>query len=387
VVVKRGKKYHICFRRNKKVLSVATDTNSKREAGRIEEIVKHVVRTGDYSTLDHPSRLVCIRLFKNRGWELPDALITPPGGESLIEPEAKKELTLWKAIELCLKYPDIRDSSKRHRMQSCFVHLVEKLGKNRPIKEIRIPQIKQYRVERLAEGAAPATVNKEKSTLSKMLQVLVEMELIEQNYARRVPNLSEKSGERQVYISQEDFHNILDNLPEWYRPVVHIAYCTGMRLGEITGLTRKQVDLSKRIIYLGDGDTKEGRRKRVPIHRDLIPVLKGVMKVRAIGNDLLFLVNGKKFGKDQGRLSWGKAVDKVGFDSAPRFHDLRHTWKTNARRSGMNPEISERIMGHIDKGLSISERYGAISNEELVRAIDGMTFNHGETEIWVANQK
>ncbi len=55
----------------------------------------------------------------------------------------------------------------------------------------------------------------------------------------------------------------------------------------------------------------------------------------------------------------------------PRFHDLRHTWKTNARRSGMHPEIERAIMGHSQRGKSVHEGYGLISDEELVRAIDG----------------
>ena len=78
---------------------------------------------------------------------------------------------------------------------------------------------------------------------------------------------------------------------------------------------------------------------------------------------------------------------KVGFDPAPRFHDLRHTWKTNARRSGMHPEIEKAIMGHSQRGKSVHEGYGFISDEELVRAIDGMTFDHGETQILVSGRK
>jgi len=67
----------------------------------------------------------------------------------------------------------------------------------------------------------------------------------------------------------------------------------------------------------------------------------------------------------------------------PRFHDLRHTWKTNARRSGMDGEIRESILGHASREKSVSERYGRISDLELLEAIDSMTFDHGPTEIMV----
>jgi hypothetical protein len=53
----------------------------------------------------------------------------------------------------------------------------------------------------------------------------------------------------------------------------------------------------------------------------------------------------------------------------------------------MDPEIRESILGHWFKEKSVSERYGRISNEELVQAIDLMTFDHGQTEILMAGQK
>ncbi|MGC8660758.1 MAG: hypothetical protein ACP5U1_16975, partial [Desulfomonilaceae bacterium] len=33
--------------------------------------------------------------------------------------------------------------------------------------------------------------------------------------------------------------------------------------------------------------------------------------------------------------------------------------------------------------LSVPERYGIVSNEELVEEIDRLTFDHGETKLWV----
>jgi hypothetical protein len=32
----------------------------------------------------------------------------------------------------------------------------------------------------------------------------------------------------------------------------------------------------------------------------------------------------------------------------------------------------------------VLERYGRISDAELIQAIDAMSFDHGETEIWAA---
>ncbi len=41
-------------------------------------------------------------------------------------------------------------------------------------------------------------------------------------------------------------------------------------------------------------------------------------------------------------------------------------------------------MGHWFKGKSVNDRYGRISDKELLDAIKKMTFDHGETEIFVS---
>ncbi len=53
----------------------------------------------------------------------------------------------------------------------------------------------------------------------------------------------------------------------------------------------------------------------------------------------------------------------------------------------MDPEIREAILGHSNRTLSVRERYGRISDHELLRAIDQMTFDHGNTEILVARHR
>ena len=379
-VKKRGKKWHFKIRIFGKEVGVATLAKFKSEAERIEMGILTACRSGDNSALDPISREVCIRMFQNQQWQIPTDL----GKEELVA----GDLTLWKAIELCLKYPRVRNSSNRERHEQSFLHIVEQFGKDCPMKTIWIPQIKEYQIQRLNEGAAASTVNKEKAALSKVFQVLMELRHVDVNPARLVGNMSEKSGERQVYVSYGDFHKILEYLPVWFRSIAQTAYYTGMRRGEVVGLTRKRINLKKRMIYLGPEDVKEGQWKRVPIHNDLVPILEEVMKVQAIGFDHIFLHNGEPVThRDQLRWCWDRKSAKAGLDPHPRFHDLRHSWKTNARRSGMHPEIQESILGHSTRTKSVSERYGRISDKELIEAIDQTSFDRGEAEIWLAKTK
>jgi integrase len=141
------------------------------------------------------------------------------------------------------------------------------------------------------------------------------------------------------------------------------------------------------MIYLGPDDVKERQWKRIPIHRDLVPILEQVLRVLPLGHEYVFHNKGKTVThKDQLRWCWDRKVSKSGLEPAPRFHDLRHTWRTNARRSRVDPQIAETIMGHVFRLRSVNERYGRISDEDLLSAIDMMTFDHGETEILVAQK-
>ena len=95
---------------------------------------------------------------------------------------------------------------------------------------------------------------------------------------------------------------------------------------------------------------------------------------------------GKPIDRLMVRKCWDRAVALTGLKGL-QIRDLRHTWKTNARRSEMHPEIQESILGHSTRTRSVSERYGRISDKELIAAIDQMTFDHGDTEIWLAKTK
>jgi integrase len=143
--------------------------------------------------------------------------------------------------------------------------------------------------------------------------------------------------------------------------------------------------MESRIIRLHAHQMKERQPKRVPIHRLLVPILKRVGRVRSISSDNVFLTDrGKPPFPDSLKKPWKIAIKAVGLNPAPTIHDLRHVWKTNAMRSRMDFELREAIMGH---AIGIAGRYGRMSDDDLVRAVNGMRFDEGSTEIWVARRK
>ncbi len=160
-----------------------------------------------------------------------------------------------------------------------------------------------------------------------------------------------------------------------------------MRRAELVELERKRVNMKDRVITIGPAETKEGEFKTVPIHHDLVPILQDALKVRSFGNDLVFLNQGKIFHEDSIHKPWRKAIKQLGLNPRPRFHDLRHSFITNCRRSGVIPEILDAIVGHWDKEKKVNQRYGYISEKELTDSIDKVTWDHGLTQIYVPSKK
>ncbi len=123
-VMKRGNSWFAYFRPFKTVkVGVKLDVQTKAEAKQVEAMLLRACRLNDYRLLDSVAREACCRMFQNQDWQLPTELRGP-------ETEPREALTLWNAIQLFFRYPEIKASPNGWRHQFAFAHLVEKLGKN-----------------------------------------------------------------------------------------------------------------------------------------------------------------------------------------------------------------------------------------------------------------
>ena len=154
-----------------------------------------------------------------------------------------------------------------------------------------------------------------------------------------------------------------------------MGFWTGMRKGEIVALTWDKIDLKRRMIYLEPEDTKESERKRVPISNPLIDILKGMPnRIGAAGQDRhVFTYKNEPINDIRGGLIDGckKANIKYGRKTKGgfTFHDLRHTFRTFARKACIDRNIVMVIMGHSD-GNDMRYRYDTIDENDLRAAID-----------------
>lgn len=371
-VMKEGKTWTIIFRPfSEQIWLSLKECQGKRHALAVEQELLNALRRNEYHGLTACAREACIRLFKKRKWELPDEL------KPRIVAAPTAVFTFWDAVEFYTKDPSFRQLSCRTRYASKLKHLVLFFKKKKPVKDIGVPEIKMYRTHRASQGAKNATINREMAALSSIFRVLIEHQIVDINPCRSIKKLPEKDSEREVYISHDDFNRILSFVPSMYHDFFWILYLTGLRRGELYDLKWKNVDLRSRIIHFHATETKEYSSKRVPIHKDLLPIFENIGKVRTLGEDRIWRM-------DYHTLSyhWAQAVKKLGWtDPRPRINDLRHTFKTNCRRSKIDEELRESFMGHAGRNKNVSHRYGFIDDYELVSAIDQFTYDNGFTQI------
>jgi integrase len=327
-----------------------------------------------------------VRIFENRGWKLPPEL-------KMSEPE--EELTFIKAIKT---YLEADERHSRERNAYAIDRLVEYFGDNCPLGEIKVPQIRRYRKSRL-EKVQNATVNREISALSGIFKVQIEWENVDSNPCRMIDRLPE--SQRDNYVSWEDFNRLLKH-SWWLREIITTMYYTGMRFGEVANLRWEMFKPDRRMLVLPPSATKEGKSvkkakvssKRVPLRKEVMELLESLRKgdgenvIRATG--LIFSYSGRYInhcGTNQGkpvnrsmvRKAWKRAIGLAGLEGL-QIRDIRHTWKTNAQRSGIDPTIRNAIVGHSSQ-RPVEDRYIKVSDEELLKAVDSMTFDNGWTEL------
>jgi integrase len=385
-LMKIGDKYYVSFKwKGHRIRTVTPATNST-DAKKIEKAVKTAFTIGSFGHLDPDCLDVVLRTYENKGWALPP---------ELARPEPTEELTLLKAVTEFLK------ADPRHRAERnlyAIDRLVEYFGEKVPLKDIKVPQLRVYRRVR-SEKVEHGTINREMSVLSAIFRVQMEKEALEFNPCMMVDRLPE--NQRDAYLSWEDFQGLLEH-SWWIRDLLVMLYYTGMRFGEVVGLRWEMYKPERRMLVLPPEATKEGkslkklrlRPKRIPLRQEAYELLEcqragnGSNVVKGMG--LVFTYCGKYHNREgtfQGkaitrsmiRKAWDAALVKAGLQGL-QVRDLRHTWKTNAQRSGMDPTVRDLIVGHSTE-RSVADRYIRVSDEELLKAIDSMRFDNGWTEL------
>jgi integrase len=170
--------------------------------------------------------------------------------------------------------------------------------------------------------------------------------------------LLKENNERNRILSPEEYIRLLAHCPAHIKPIVKLAYHTGMRQGEILNLTWGQVDVKKGFIKLAPEHCKSNDGRLVPLTPELVELFKAMP--RGLPAVKVFTYAGRQIGAI--KTAFKPACKRARIEDFS-FHDLRHTAINNCRLQGHDYFRIMAATGH--KTMTVFKRYNTVSKEAL----------------------
>jgi integrase len=264
-----------------------------------------------------------------------------------------------KVADKFIKYQEARLTPREFVRQEAIVNKRLKPFFADSAASIRRVDIQRYITKR-SRVVAPGTVRKEFNTLKHLLRLATEWEIIFINPAHGVKTPMVPAG-RVRYLQPSELVTLLDHCPDWLRPIVVLAVCTGMRRSEILGLRRLDVDLMNERILLRQ--TKNGEGRIVQTNRMATSALR-TLPTMSGESPLQMLFS--RMTPEQVSVAFLRACREAKIADF-HFHDLRHTAASWMRMSGADIHTVAQLLGH--KDLRMAARYQHLSPAFLAEAV------------------
>lgn len=276
--------------------------------------------------------------------------------------------------------PQLSISTVRQRGSHLNAHLLPRFG-SMALMAIDIPTLQRF-VTELSGSVERKTVLNLLGTVNAVL-----------TYAKkcgiRVPEIpagslvisGDRDGSEAVYFKQADVQRILKLSREPYRTIFTLASVTGLRAGELLGLTVADVDFERLMICprkQADDRTRELRelktkrsRTPVPITPETEAIIRAYLQTHWKKNPqgLLFTNRRGRPCKRANIVKFGlwPVLKKLGISTRKAgLHAFRHGLGTALADSGASPAIVQRTLRHTD--IKTTLRFYVHADVEVQRA-------------------
>jgi len=149
-------------------------------------------------------------------------------------------------------------------------------------------------------------------------------------------------------------------------PLLTLLLHTGLRFGEATALTWKDVDLVGKLLTVRAETAKSSRTRYVPLNKTALDTLKAWKPEKVDANAYVF--PGREAGKPLVDIKTGwrelvKDAKITGF----RIHDLRHSFASRLVQAGVDLNTTRELLGHRD--ITMTLRYAHLAPEHRAAAV------------------
>ena len=222
----------------------------------------------------------------------------------------------------------------------------------KPVSTITTADIKMLMYSE-SEKKSPSSMNTFMTPVRLFFQWLQNEEFIIKNPCASIKPMKEPKRMRKP-LTEEEVEILRDCiLTRREKAILEFFLSTGCRLSEVLNVKIKEVDFTnKTLLVIGKGD----KERRVYFTERCKRALNNYLKSRVDSCEYLFVTDRKPNRRISPRgmqVIINKMQMKSGLDRHIHPHIFRHTFATQALRSGMKPEVIQQILGHEDVGITL----------------------------------
>ena len=293
---------------------------------------------------------------------------------------------------------------KNNRSKAYFVsvniamnHLTEFFGIQNSVSAIQLKDVENFLIHLQQKVKKPASSSRGEGyrvyyrTLKAAFNKAVDWGYVKENYFHIV-KLPRKQQVNPVFINSDQLLAISNQLKnEVIKDFIVFGFYTGMRLNEIINLTWWNVNLSAKVITVGDDKfTTKGRNQRdIPICEEVLKVIENLeLKMQNEKGNNVIPINsfafeqGFLFCKKDGSKYCGNYISRkfkdackaANMDKSIHFHSLRHSFASNLVQKGVPLYTIKELLGH--SSISTTEIYSHLNMESLREAIKKLDSPH-----------
>lgn len=274
------------------------------------------------------------------------------------------------------------NATERKRSHERDLHSTKRLRDGfaaRSMHELKGSDVESYKTRRCAQGAKPATINKELGLLSSAIAYANRVNDWNLQNPAKGKKMAEPEG-RLRWLDHSEAMRLIEaarlepsapHLPDF----ILLALNTGCRRGELLGLEWRRVDLQKQLIYLEAIHQKNGRRGSVPLNDEAHAAILERQRFRArhCPQSPWVFCDSEGNRIQSIKRSFGTACRRAGIEDF-HIHDLRHTCAAWLVQAGV-PLIQVRdLLRH--STIEMTERYAHLSPDNVrtaVAALNGLS--------------